>query len=82
MCTMRLFPGNICQYLSTDVIAWANEHNGVENVAYTAPRDRMKVKTSTKSHFFADFLPLTPQKPIKILFLLRIRSIETKLKRK
>jgi hypothetical protein len=40
MCTMRLFSGNICQYLFTDVIAWANEHNGVENVAYTAPRIR------------------------------------------
>ena len=51
-CTSGLFSSNVGQYLSTDVINWANEHNEVEIVALTVPRGWKKsgMFVSFKSH--------------------------------
>lgn len=48
--TFRLFLGNIDEYLSTDVNTWANGRTWAENLAFTVPRDQMKLKSSKKCH--------------------------------
>ena len=43
-----MFPGNLGQYLSIDLLTWPIRHDGAEVVALTVPHDRTKLKLSEK----------------------------------